>query len=109
EYYPSLEINDGKFHTEAFKRFVWLGRSTFHYLEGNKAYSKEEIEEGRSWLKSFAAKEEVALIKSTIKSAPLVFEDYYEFLLGYYFAASFYEEASVGEGYYFYLQKILEQ
>ncbi len=109
EYYPSVEVNDGKFHTEAFKRFVWLGRITFNYTEKNKAYSKEEIEEGRLWLRSFATKEEVALIKSAIKAVPLIFENNYEFLLGYYFAASFYEEASVGEGYYFYLQKILEQ
>lgn len=109
EYYPSVELNDGKFHTEAFKRFVWLGRNTFSYIEKNKAYSEEEIEEGRLWLRAFSAKEEVALIKSTIKAVPLVLDDYYEFLLGYYFAASFYEEASVGEGYYFYLQQILEQ
>ncbi|WP_164112232.1 MULTISPECIES: hypothetical protein [Sphingobacterium] len=109
QFYPILDINDGKFHTEAFKRFIWLGRYTFEYLSKDNTYSDDHIAEGKQWLKALSDKNNTETIVDTIKKSPLIFADHYEFLLGYYVASSFYEEANVGEGYYFYLQQILDE
>jgi len=109
DFYPFIQVRDGHFHTEAFNRFVWIGKYTVEYLSSLKSYSQEEVEEGRAWLRQLSDKENVDLIVETTKNYPLILEEHYEFLLGYYIAASFYEESKVGEGYYFYLEQILDK
>jgi hypothetical protein len=98
--FPIKERNDGNFYPEAVNRFNWLGAYLFSKFPGIKDFSKNDIEEAKEWLLNFKDKENIVTIKKAIANPPDVFFEEFEFLMGYYFAASYFEEASIALEYY---------
>ncbi len=93
EGYPIKEINDGKFHPDAQKRFVWLGGYLFNVdTKIKKDRKEEEIKTAKKWFMQFKDKEDVDLIKKALKGIPELFKTEFPFIFGYYIAASFYDE-----------------
>ena len=96
DFYPIKERNDGDFHLETFNRFNWLGGYIFKNFPNIKELDQENLKETKEWLLKLKDKDDTVSIKSAIKNVPNIFYEEFEFIMGYYFAASFYEEANIG-------------
>lgn len=100
EFYPIKERNDGNFYPEAVKRFNWFGAYVFKEFPGINDLKENDLNEAKQWLLNFKNKEDIASIKKALENVPDIFFEEFEFLIGYYIATSFYEEANIGEDYY---------
>lgn len=94
DFYPIKEKNDGNFYPEPVKRFNWLGAYIFNQLPGIKDLSEDDIKETKQWLLNFKDKDDYESLKKSIQNVPNIFFEDFEFIIGYYFAASYFEEAA---------------
>ena len=102
EFYPVKEKNDGNFYSEATKRFNWLGAYIFNEFPGIKNLEVNDVNDAKQWMLNFKEKENYKSIQKAISNVPDVFFEEFEFIVGYYIAASFYEEANDSYDYYNY-------
>ncbi|WP_418637591.1 hypothetical protein [Winogradskyella sp.] len=100
DFYPIKERNDGNFYLDAVKRFNWLGAYIFGQFSKTQGAKEEDIIEAKNWFLNFKNKEDSNTIKSVITSVPDVIYEEFEIVIGYYIAASFYEESSIGSDFY---------
>lgn len=100
EFYPIKERNDGNFHPEFVKRFNWLGSYIFNEFPQIKELNGNDVNEAKKWLLNLKDKENCKAVQKAIGNVPNIFFEEFEFIMGYYMAASFYEEANIGDDYY---------
>jgi hypothetical protein len=109
KFYPSKERNDGKFYIEAIKRFNWWGAYLIKNCTTIDQENDDELNDIKNWLLNFKDKDNYIAIKKAASNVPDVFFEDFEFIVGYYFAATYFEEASIGINFYdFILKKLLE-
>lgn len=109
EFFPIREINDGKFHPDEQMRFVWMGNYLFNENSSWNKGAKEELEAAKKWFLSFKNKEDIKTIHGAIKNIPEILTDEADFVIGYYFAASFYDQLDGGDNYYDGIRDILRE
>ena len=100
DFYPIKERNDGNFYPEPVKRFNWLGAYIFSELPEVENLAESDLKEAKQWLLNFKDKENETSIKKSIGNVPDIFFDDFEFIIGYYFASSYFEEASGESDFY---------
>jgi|GEM_PF-3738924 len=107
--YPIKERNDGKFYAESVLRFNWLGSFLFREFAKNEEIKEDDIVEAKEWFLCFRDKNDITAISRAILNIPNLFDKDFEFIIGYYMAASFYEETDIGINYYKVLISELEK
>lgn len=100
DFYPIKERNDGNFYPESIKRFNWLGAYIFNEFPEIKKLSENDLNDAKQWMLNFKEKEDFKSIQKAISNVPDIFFEEFEFIMGYYMAASFYEEANIGDEFY---------
>ncbi|WP_271393753.1 hypothetical protein [Aequorivita sinensis] len=100
DFYPIKERNDGNFYAESVKRFNWFGAYIFNEFPEIKKLNENDLNEARQWFLNFKDKENSKSIQNAISNVPDIFFEEFEFIVGYYIAASFYEEANIGDDFY---------
>ncbi|MDT0293527.1 hypothetical protein ACFQ3R_13125 [Mesonia ostreae] len=108
-FYPIKERNDGNFYTEAVKRFNWLGAFIFKEFPRIKEVSEEDLKNAKQWLLNLKDKEDSKTILKSIANVPDIFFEEFEFIIGYYVAASFFEETNTGENYFLEIKNYLKK
>lgn len=100
EFYPIKERNDGNFYAESVKRFNWFGAYIFNEFSEIKKLNENDLNEAKQWFLNFKDKKNSKSIQNAISNVPDIFFEEFEFIIGYYMAASFYEEANIGDDFY---------
>tara|TARA_R110001606_G_scaffold393642_1_gene563739 strand:- start:785 stop:2572 length:1788 start_codon:yes stop_codon:yes gene_type:complete len=100
DFYPIKERNDGNFYLESIKRFNWLGAYLFNEFPEVKNLKENDLNDAKQWLLNFKDKDNSKSIQKAISNVPDIFFEDFEFIMGYYLAASFYEEANIGDDFY---------
>ncbi len=95
--YPTKEKNDGNFHPEPEKRFGWWGAYILNYLKKNHKLKESKFDSVRSWFINFKNKDNFGSIKRAVDDVPDIVYGDFEFIIGYYFAASFYEKIEAND------------
>lgn len=106
-FFPMTVPPAGKFLPDALRRIAWFG----HYLFVERSEFKipeEEFNNARLWLKVLTKKEEKAEIKEALSNVPENMKPYSDFIVGYFFASSFYEECDTDEAFHFELMEYLK-
>ncbi|WP_417237062.1 MULTISPECIES: hypothetical protein [Flavobacteriaceae] len=100
DFYPIKERNDGNFYPESIKRFNWLGAYIFNEFPEIKNLKENDLNDAKQWLLNLKEKEDSKSIQKAISNVPDIFFEEFEFIMGYYLASSFYEEANIGDDFH---------
>lgn len=107
KHYPKLEFGEG-YKPDSDQRIFWLGYYLFiQRKEDFASFDEEILGDATLWIKNLIDKTQINEIKKMIQNSPIVLEEHYEFLIGYFLAASYYEETNIGHEFNLSLLKII--